>query len=141
MFKFTVSCPLKGCQETKQTLAEQLGCSVNTIRLYTEILTKIQQRSDLHQDEKTVSLALRLDEGLMNGENPTDIVNQLIKHIAKISRLVNFKEVEPILVDEIDQTLVYQLCRGGLLSLKLLHTQSVFSPKTCSMETQFIGKL
>ena len=141
MFNFTVSCPIKGCQETKQTLAEQFGCSVNTIQLYAELLTKIQQRSELHQDETTASLARQLDEALVNGESPTDIVNQLIKRLAMISRLVNYKEFDPIYIDGIDQTFVYQLCRGGLLSLKLLHTQSVFSPKTCSMETQFVGKI
>lgn len=144
MFNFLASCPAKGCQEAKASMAEQLSCSPITIQLYSELLNKVAQRQELYQDIEIHRLASLLDDVLTGKEvlstKLADIVNDLMAHIASISRLVKHTDVEPVYKEDINQVFVYQLTKAGLLSLKVLHSESVFNPKICAMETVFLGQ-
>lgn len=144
MFNFLASCPAKGCQEAKASMAEQLSCSPITIQLYSELLNKVAQRQELYQDIEIHRLASLLDDVLTSKEvlsiKTSDIVNDLMAHIASISRLVKQTDVEPVYKEDINQVFVYQLAKAGLLSLKVLHGESVFNPKICAMETVFLGQ-
>jgi len=144
MFNFLVSCPAKGHQEAKASMAEQLSCSPISIQLFSELLAKISQRQELYQDIEVHRLASLLDDILTGREvlstKLSDIVNDLMAQIASISRLVKQTDVVPVYKEDINQVLVYQLAKAGLLSLKVLHSESVFNPKSCAMETIFLGQ-